>query len=204
MRGRSEGNDDAACATFSFGPTLRSPLTPYLSFAGVAVLMFHGNISEDYDPNDDDQFDVLDPQAQLNTMDEALYALFQIAVTNNWQDIMFINIVDGQKVQMWGSVFFIAYFVVVVWFGTNIMGAVVIEAYVTAVDRRDLEAKERQGGRGEGGGSEAAARERREGEAQEQQQLRPEQPQEEQVSEECVRNVVIIAGPSIRIPSRAG
>jgi len=111
------------------------------SFAGIAVLIFNGNISEEYDPNDDDQFDVLDPQAQLNTMDEALLALFQIAVTNNWQDIMFIHIVDGQKVKMWGSVFFITYFVVVVWFGTNIMGAVVIEAYVTAVDRRDLEAR---------------------------------------------------------------
>ena len=113
------------------------------SFAAVAVLIFNGNISDDYDPNDDDGFDVLDPKAQLNTMDQCLLALFQIAVTNNWQDIMFINIVDGQTVDMWGSLFFIIYFVVVVWFGTNIMGAVVIEAYVTAVDRRDLEKKEK-------------------------------------------------------------
>ena len=77
-------------------------------------------------------------------MDETLLALFQIAVTNNWQDIMFINIVDGAKVNMWGSLFFIVYFVVVVWFGTNIMGAVVIEAYVTAVDRREKEGKARR------------------------------------------------------------
>ncbi|GMH62067.1 hypothetical protein TrST_g14170 [Triparma strigata] len=113
------------------------------SFAAIAVLIFNGNIDDDFDPNDDDGFDVLDPKAQLNTMDESLLALFQIAVTNNWQDIMFINVVDGQTVNMWGSLFFIVYFVVVVWFGTNIMGAVVIEAYVTAVDRRDLEEKER-------------------------------------------------------------
>lgn len=84
----------------------------------------------------------MDPHAQLNTIVQAVLALFQIAVTNNWQDIMFLNCVKGLKVGIWGSVFFICYFMVVVWFGTNIMGAVIIEAYVTAVDRRDKEVKE--------------------------------------------------------------
>jgi hypothetical protein len=48
---------------------------------------------------------------------------------------------SGQSTQNWKSLFFVLYFMVVVWFGTNIMGAVIIDAYVKVVDKRDRNAK---------------------------------------------------------------
>jgi len=88
--------------------------------------------------------DVLDPKVQINTIQEATLALFQIAVTNNWQDIMYENCIKGEKVGLWSAIFFIVYFICVVWLGTNIMTAVILDAYVTIVDKREKRLQSRE------------------------------------------------------------
>jgi hypothetical protein len=110
------------------------------SFSCISVEIFKENIAEDFDPNDDDFLDTIDSRVQLNNLKEALLAMFQIAITNNWQDIMFYQ-VYGSKIGMFGSIFFVLYFVIVVWFGTNIMTAMILGAHVTMVERRQEEKK---------------------------------------------------------------
>ena len=121
------------------------------TFASVALIVFKGNLPPDYDPNmndENDDIDVLDPKVTLNTLPEAMLALFQMAVTNNWQDVMFYNCVAPDddnymnakpRVSLWASLFFVVFYIIVVWFGTNIMGAVIIDAYVTVVEARERE-----------------------------------------------------------------
>jgi len=68
----------------------------------------------------------------------------QIAVTNNWQDILYFNCdpkAGGAGANWWWSLFFVLYFIAVVWFGTNIMAAVIIDSYVQATDRRLTQAQ---------------------------------------------------------------
>ena len=116
------------------------------AFASLALIIFEGNIPEDFDPNngDNDDMNVLNPKVQLNTIEETTMALFQIAVTNNWQDIMYENCINGKTVGLWGAVFFVAYFISVVWLGTNIMTAVILDAYVKIVEKREKRQKARE------------------------------------------------------------
>lgn len=136
--------------------------------ACLGVVIFRHNLPSDYDSNiatgdddDTDDPDVLDAKVKFNTFSQGVLAIFQIAVSNNWQvtkqthpvpylnrasrrrlvwfddvrastqDVMYPNIIDG-KVGYYGCVFFVLFFILIVWFGTNIMTALIIDAYVQA------------------------------------------------------------------------
>lgn len=62
------------------------------SFAATAVIIFEDNLPDGFDPTpDDDVMNNLDARVLLSTLPQAMSALFQIAVTNNWQDVMCVE-----------------------------------------------------------------------------------------------------------------
>lgn len=106
--------------------------------ACLGVVIFRHNLPSDYDSNiatgdddDSDDPDVLDPKVKFNSFKQGVIAIFQIAVSNNWQDIMYPHIIDG-KLGFYGCIFFVVFFILIIWFGTNIMTALIIDAYVQA------------------------------------------------------------------------
>ena len=63
--------------------------------------------------------------------EDAFLGLFQIAVTNNWQDIMNANAFSEEAEAMpavrWViACYFCSFFMVIVWFGTNVSSVVIV------------------------------------------------------------------------------
>jgi hypothetical protein len=104
--------------------------------------------SNDGDGDDDfagnDTPDVLTGRVALNSYADAFLALFQIAVTNNWQDIMnanaFSRSFDASPAVRWISAgYFCSFFMIIVWFGTNVMTALILDVYERAHSRERQE-----------------------------------------------------------------
>ena len=83
----------------------------------------------------------LDNRVTFNSLGEAWEGLFRIAVTNNWQDAvnayLFSEPARGASSAFHRTavgLFFVSFFILSVWFGTNIMAALVIDAIISSKD----------------------------------------------------------------------
>uniref|UniRef100_A0A7S2WWN7 Ion transport domain-containing protein n=1 Tax=Rhizochromulina marina TaxID=1034831 RepID=A0A7S2WWN7_9STRA len=112
-------------------------------YACVAQTLFHNVLTPNFaydadDPTGPDD-DVLGAKVYMGSFGDAFMQLFQIATTNNWQDIMYANLLEsGSPAWKQGFIgfYFVSFFMVMVWFGTNVLTALVIDVYVVATTRK--------------------------------------------------------------------
>ena len=68
-------------------------------YASVAQDLFQGVLPKDFSYDTDDTTgaddDVIAAEVNMGTFYDAALQLFQIATTNNWQDIMYANVLQG-------------------------------------------------------------------------------------------------------------
>ena len=113
-----------------------------------------------YDADDDDDVyddfaehtrdrQVLDNRVTFNSLSEAWEGLFRIAVTNNWQDGVNAYLLSPPARKnatvlrrTFIGLYFVSFFIIIVWFGTNIMAALVIDAIISFSD--DLQEKDHE------------------------------------------------------------
>jgi len=84
---------------------------------------------------------LLDNRVTFNSLSEAWETLLRIAVTNNWQDVVNAHLFTKPARQNATStrrtaigLFLVSFYVLVVWFGTNVLAALVIEAIIALND----------------------------------------------------------------------
>jgi len=99
----------------------------------------HGHLEArhlyDGDPGEtwEDDASVRQSVSTVNNFGDAFLALLQISVDNNWQDILWANTIEAKRASYFNrgaiGVYFCSFFVVMGWFGLNILTALVIETY---------------------------------------------------------------------------
>ena len=112
------------------------------TYACVGVSLMHGHLSAyhtyDADPGETyfDDASVGQSKGQVNTYGDAFLVLMQETVDNNWQDLLWANVIEAKHCSSHCraavGIYFVSFFVVMGWFGLNILTALVIETYVTA------------------------------------------------------------------------
>ena len=112
------------------------------TYACVGVSLMHGHLSAyhtyDADPGETyfDDASAGQSKGQVNTYGDVFLVLMQETVDNNWQDLLWANVIEGKHCSSHCRAavgfYFVSFFVVMGWFGLNILTALVIETYVTA------------------------------------------------------------------------
>jgi len=123
------------------------------TYACVGVSLMHGLLPArtlyDGDPGETwvDDASVGQSIVNMNNYGDCFLALMQISVDNNWQDILWANTIQAGPTrfrQFMIGVYFCSFFVLMGWFGLNILTALVIETYDVAKARAEQEESRRK------------------------------------------------------------